>query len=384
MNLEGHKAFAMNAYLVRRKNFWSQEHVAEKAGLQRLAYQKFENLLSFPRGDSLEKIAKALETPISDLYQPLEIPDSLFRNESEKEDWENLLTLTEVYQKVKAIRRIYNALSYEIPKTFPELTRDITKDTLLLREYLGYSPDEPLSNFPKRLWGRGIVTAHFHSIDPKESFLSLRDAPAGPTLVILKEHKTQEERFFTYVWAYVALVAGKDYGEGNLLALVKSLILPPEAFQRWSQNVKFYSQYDRVIALKAEYFLTIEMALSYTHPGEEIGKLKADVLIHYEQHTASKLRRESDLEALSHWKHLDDCLFLMLRDAKIKDLITEDELSDLTTMGRVRRQIVLTTRSRSAEEANNPESPVEKKGKSISWKKALDQVQKREEEYPGR
>ncbi len=51
----------------RKSKGWSQETLAEKAGMDRVYYIRLEKGHTTPRIDTLRKIAKALEVPLSSL-----------------------------------------------------------------------------------------------------------------------------------------------------------------------------------------------------------------------------------------------------------------------------------------------------------------------------
>lgn len=63
------KQFIKNIYQIRKRKGISVAEIAQKMGISAAAYYKYENGLSFPNADNLNKLANVLGVELSELFK---------------------------------------------------------------------------------------------------------------------------------------------------------------------------------------------------------------------------------------------------------------------------------------------------------------------------
>jgi len=240
----GPEVIGANLRRLREQRAWTQEALADAAGISRVAYRNIETQKSMPRADTLHALAAALKVGLDALVAPVpRLAHVRFRSQKRLNSREQILADT--------ARRLedFNALEQllEKPRTRPIVPRGVRRDDVLgmaraMRKAFGLSDREPVRNIC------GLLEAHGYKVllqsVPTEGFfgLSISEEDGGPAILVNDwERISVERRIFTaahelghlllHLQAYdVGETAEEEQQEREANLFASQFLLPNEVF----------------------------------------------------------------------------------------------------------------------------------------------------------
>lgn len=194
---------ANNIRRIRRARGFSQEKVAELAGISRPAYRNIENGASVPRVDTLQSIAKALGVKIQDLVTPVRTLSAVrFRAQKRMTSREQILV--DVARWLEDFGELEDLVGDRVPYAFRELAKRLQEDTnpgravrasSEARRVLGLSESEPIRDICGLLESGGIKVYPISLASEGFFGLSVGQEDGGPAVVVNVWDRISVERW---------------------------------------------------------------------------------------------------------------------------------------------------------------------------------------------
>lgn len=182
---------------------FSQEEVAEKAELSRLAYRNIEAGIASPRLDTLYRIAKALRIPLEELVTPVETLNAVrFRAEGKMNRREQVVVHVtkwlKDYNKLEALLGEKMAFGFEsLAKSLLKIERGqrAKKAAHEARAALKLTQDEPIRDICGLLEDNGVKIFPFELASEGFFGLSVGKELGGPAVVVNTWDRITVERW---------------------------------------------------------------------------------------------------------------------------------------------------------------------------------------------
>ncbi len=245
--MAGEESIAANVARLRLDRQLTQEELAQKAGLSRVALGKIERGAVVPRAQTLADLAQALGVSVGDLVTPVRSLQTVrFRAHARVHSREQILA--EVAKWLEA----YSALEIELgesrPFRFVADARRTARGTPVeaaevARAAVGLAPEEPVRNICGLLEENGVKLLLLEKMSESFFGLSVGQGDGGPAVVVNTWDRISVER-----WIFTA---AHELGH---------LLLHPAQYQREATDLPLPAE--READLFASYFLMPEVAFA--------------------------------------------------------------------------------------------------------------------------
>jgi Zn-dependent peptidase ImmA (M78 family)/DNA-binding XRE family transcriptional regulator len=284
----GPEFIAANLRRLREKKALSQDELAEKAGISRLAYRNIETRKSVPRADTLYALAAALNVGIQDLLVP--VPTlRMVRFRSLKRLNSREQVLADIAQRLKDYNELEDILGNKSKSRLSDVAGQLRGSRVerakmaagAVRKEFGLDEKEPIRDICGLLEDRGVKVLLVDVATDAFFGLSVAEEDGGPAVAVnVWERISVERRIFTaaHELGHLLLHAGgydvsrseeekAEEKEANTFAAY--LLMPPKSFDgEWNDTygVPFI---DRVLKVKRMFrvsYKTVLLRLAETRP----------------------------------------------------------------------------------------------------------------------
>ncbi|MCU0661719.1 MAG: XRE family transcriptional regulator [Myxococcota bacterium] len=308
---------AINLRRLRSTKEFSQESVAEKAGLSRAAYCNIENGKSAPRVSTLQAIARALGVRVQALVEPTrELTAVRFRSNKRLRSREQILV--DAARWLADFNDIEEVLDDGVAsKHSPLLSRmrlplEPEKAAAKLREAFGIQPDDPIRDICGLLEAHGIKVGTM-SIASHDFFgLSVASSDGGPAIIVNTWERISVERWiFTAAHELGHLILHladyeireteeSDDHENQANAFAAAFLMPAGAFQKEWDETYGLPLIDRVLKVKRIFRVSYRTVLHrLSADGVVKGNVWARFQMDYQRRNGRTLLRDDEPEALA-------------------------------------------------------------------------------------
>ena len=256
---------AANLARLRLDKALTQEDLALKAGLSRVAFGRIERGAVVPRAKTLQALAEALDMPVSELVRPIRSLESVrFRARAQVRSREQILAEVskwlDAYAWLEA--ELGESADFRFDKAKPA-HRDSPSDVArAARQAVGVAPDEAVRDICGLLEGGGVKILLFET--KRDSFfgLSVGQRDGGPAVVVNTWDRISVERWiFTAAHELGHLLLHPHEYQREATALpedaereadefASEFLMPDQAFEREWEATRGHSLLSRVLKVK--------------------------------------------------------------------------------------------------------------------------------------
>ena len=306
---------AANVARLRLDRRLTQEDLATKAGLSRVALGKIERGTVVPRARTLNALAKALAVPVGELVTPVRSLESVrFRARAQVHAREQILA--EVSKWLDAYAELEADLNERIPFRFEEggatsRYRSHEKAAQAARRSVGLSPEAPVRDICGLLEENGVKLLLLET--HRDSFfgLSVGARDGGPAVVVNTWDRISVER-----WIFTAahelghlLLHPSEYQRGatdlplqterEADAFASEFLMPEAAFQREWEATHGHSLLIRVLKVKRLFRVSYKTVLyRLVESGRETSAVWRAFQAQHRNYFGKTLRKTDEPEAL--------------------------------------------------------------------------------------
>lgn len=261
--MAGEECIAANVARLRLDRQLTQEELARKAGISRLALGKIERGAVVPRARTLADLAKALAVPVGELVTPVRHLESVrFRAHARVHSREQILA--EIAKWLEAYAWLENALGEIVPFRFAkaEQIEDPVEYARAARQAIELGPEEPVRDICGLLEENGVKILLLEKKSDSFFGLSVGPAAGGPAVVVNTWERISVER-----WIFTAahelghlLLHPSDYqrdateppaqGEREADGFASHFLMPEVTFAKEWEETRGHPLLVRVLKLK--------------------------------------------------------------------------------------------------------------------------------------
>ena len=195
--MAGEEHIASNIARLRLDRQLTQEELARKAGLSRVALGKIERGIVVPRARTLTAIGKALGVPLGDLVTPVR-PLETVRFRAQARVHARAQTLAEVAKWLDAYTQVEADLGEACPFRFKAVRirhGSPVKAAQAVRKAIGLRPEEPVRDICGLLEGNGVKLLLLDKKSDSFFGLSVGAGDGGPAVVVNTWERISVERW---------------------------------------------------------------------------------------------------------------------------------------------------------------------------------------------
>lgn len=268
---------AQNVRRIRMMKSISQQALADASGLSLPAVKTIELASGNPRMNTVQKIARALEVKLQDLFLPIRVLEAVrFRSMKRMQNRENILT--EVARWVDNYNYLEKVLNEEIPFRLKELRSESSREHIIevaeqARRKLGLKDDEPIYDICGLLESAGVKLLPLPTSSDGFFGLSVCEKDGGPAVIVnVRERIPVERRIFTAAHelghlllhpdAYHVAHTGENEDEEREADLFAGhFIMPDKGFRKEWNEASGQHWVDRVFKVKRIFRVSYKVVL---------------------------------------------------------------------------------------------------------------------------
>ncbi len=337
---------AINLKRLRGSRGLTQDDLAKKASLSRIAYSNVENGKANPRVNNLQQIADALDVGIQELVTPVPTINSLRFRSNKMPTGHARDRRDQIVADVAFWLRDYSGLEQKLSKQRPNVFKSIKANNpkefaAKVREIWSLKNDEPINDICGLVERAGVKIKLIKS-DLEGFFgLSAFDQNGYPAIVVnIREDISVERQIFTvaHELGHIVMHQGsfdggfakekaKEENEANQFA--SYFLMPQEAFEKsWEENkglhwLKSILHIKRVykISYQAVIYRLMDLGVS-----QDIWK---NFNIEYQRQYGKSLRKKEEPRPLDQIDFLEDRLSALTKEALQKEIISVSRAAEI-------------------------------------------------------
>lgn len=260
---------ATNLLRFRKDRGFTQEQLADAAGLSRAAYRNLEKGRAAPRTDTLKGLSQALDVPLKELLAPVEILHNV-RFRSLKRLKSRDLVLADVSRWLRDFSELEvltgERHEHSLPSLWQEITRKRRKHVpeiaALVRERFGLGEREPVHDICGLLESRGIKVYSVQVANDAFMGLSVAEDNGGPAIIVNTWERLPVETWIfsaAHELAHLLLHLGAydvtqeqedDAQEKEADQFASHFLMPQEIFRKEWEDAAGLPLVDRVLKVK--------------------------------------------------------------------------------------------------------------------------------------
>jgi len=305
---------AQNLTALRHEHGWSQDEVAQKAGISRVGYANLEGGRTEPKSETLYAIAEAFDVQIEELLQERpRLTRVRFRSTTQLKSREQVLV--HVGRWLNGYREVEKLLADvrkdRLPKKPYKSGIDEAKRAARdVREHFKIPVDVPIRNIGGLLEERIGIRLLLMPVATEGFFgLSVSKEDGGPAIVVNNWDRISVERWIfsaAHELGHLVLHLGaynvdhqneeqSQEDEANVFAA--QFLMPDEQFEKEWQNSKGLPLYDRVMLLKRIFKVSYQTVLMRLR--DQIADIWKRFLAEHKHRTGRTLPRTEEPQGLS-------------------------------------------------------------------------------------
>lgn len=273
------KVVGENLHRIRKAKGFSQEILAERAGLSRGAYRKIERAETEARVSSLRAICKILDISISELFTPVVILENVRFRANKKLKLRNQI-LADVGRWLQDFNSLEDLLEdrlkYQLKNILDEISEGEERPRMAaqkVRKVLGLTPSESIRDICGLMEKAGIKI-YLPSIKSEDFFgLSVGEVDGGPAIVVNNWKRISvERRIFSMAHELGHLVLHLDDFDVNCTEenevhekeankFAAEFLMPEQAFEREWVDASGLRWVDRVLKVKRIFHVSYKSVL---------------------------------------------------------------------------------------------------------------------------
>ncbi len=198
------KIIGSNLRRIREARGLSQNEVAERAGISRVAYRNIENGISVPKVSTLQKVALGVEVKLQDLFVPIRtLKNVRFRALKKMKSRDKILT--DVVQWLDDFHYLEKLLNVHKGYLFKDLARELSlrpkgadrakHAAKKAREALKLKEKEPIRDIAGLLEKGGIKVYPYSLVSDGFFGLSVSEDDGGPAIIVNVWERISVERW---------------------------------------------------------------------------------------------------------------------------------------------------------------------------------------------
>lgn len=276
MSLENLSA---NLRRLMKKNGFSIPKLGEVSGVSVATISNILNEKGDPSHSIVDKLSRALDVTIGDLYAQKPVLKSLrYRTNKDQTAREKSAKETlpyTIYEKLKTYKEVEKYLPKRTPIDFSKFPKDPVEAARKLRMVLSLRSDAPVTNFFGNLSELGVKQFYFNFGLSKTFGVSVNKDDGGPAIFVNIGTANVERWVFTIFHELGHIILHPESYDGEVKAeesdskeerdadcFAAEFLFPVDVVRERVKGTKNYSFIDKILELKQEFSVSYWVALS--------------------------------------------------------------------------------------------------------------------------
>ena len=337
---------ATNLRRLRSSRGMTQEDLAKKAKLSRIAYSNVENGKANPRVNNLQQIADALDVGIQELVTPVPTIKSLRFRAKKMPTGHAKNSRDQILADVAFWLRDYSGLEAGLSKQRVNKLKGIKANNpkeyaLRAREALGLKPNEPINDICGLVEHAGIKIKLLKTDLDQFNGLSALDQNNNPAIVVKSEGISVERQIFTVAHELGHIVMHQDSFDGGFGEERKKeedeanqfasyFLMSKEAFDRsWDEN-KGLHWLQSILHIKRIYKISYRTVINrLIEDGIDKEKIWEAFNIAYHRKYGGDLKNHKEPCPLDPLDFVEDRLSALTKEALEKSVISVSRAAEI-------------------------------------------------------
>lgn len=337
---------AINLRRLRSSRGLTQDDLAKKAKLSRIAYSNVENGKASPRVNNLQQIADVLDVGIQELVTPVPTISSLRFRSKKMPTGHARNSRDQIVADVAFWLRDYSGLEEKLSKQRPTVFKGIKANNpkeyaVKVRDALHLKGDEPINDICGLVEHAGVKIKLVKSDLDGFFGLSAYDQNGYPAIIVnVREDISVERQIFTvaHELGHIVMHQGsfdggfakeKDKEENEADQFASYFLMPQEAFDKsWEEN-KGLHWLKSILHIKRVYKISYRTVINRLVEHGVDKKIWESFNIEYQKQYGGNLRNHKEPRPLDPLDFLEDRLSALTQEALAKELISVSRAAEI-------------------------------------------------------